>query len=295
MIVADNSHRISPEGIERIRQSKLAFWADPGKKARTKRNISKAVIEAFKDPITRHNFEEGNRRKWEDAENSQRIRENISAAVKKAHKDPTKHYRDPKVLRSKSRSMQRAWKEQAPEHRQNWVNAIGRTSRTPEARKRQSEISTGMWSEAPYRKQQSASRRAAWARPDVRKRRGIAMQQAATRPEVKERKSEAMKERWVKVNAILRAAAGAPKKPRGRQPGLSSDLKRRIELTAAFLRLNWSESAMSKFVYPETPATAYANTRKLASRHRVMIAALKQSFNRTDAQLMVGRYVAPNA
>lgn len=264
---------ISPEGLERIRQSKLKFWADPANRRRASRNISKAVTEAFKDPTKRKNMVEGNRRKYADPENRKLISRNISKGVIEAWNDPTKRFRDPKTLQAKSRSMKKAWKQADTSRRQAWTDAIGRTRRTPEMRARQSEITRDRWTDPDYRKRQSEARRQAWANSKSRQRRLRGLRLAQARPDVQEKKSSAMKERWAKMRSILRTGR-TPKRRGGSVRGrLLVDSARKIEVIARYKLRSESDGWIAKNWKEISGDHATADAvEKFIKRHRTHIA-----------------------
>jgi len=80
--------------------------------------------------------------------------------------------------------------------------------------------------------------------------------------------------------------ATTPKK-RGRKTGHSADTKIRIKLAAAFKKLNWTQKAMSTFVYRDTPQGAYLNTRGLFSEHRETIEGLAATMSVAEAESLV--------
>ncbi len=64
-------------------------------------------------------------------------------------------------------------------------------------------------------------------------------------------------------------------------------MKERMNLAAAFLKLGWSLNAMSRFVYKDTPLSAYSNMRSLMSDHRIQIAEINKAITLTDAERFV--------
>jgi hypothetical protein len=64
-------------------------------------------------------------------------------------------------------------------------------------------------------------------------------------------------------------------------------LERRIALVAAFRKLEWSLNAMSRFVYPDTPASAYSNVRNLMADHRTEIEQKKEAMTVSEAEGLV--------
>jgi len=64
-------------------------------------------------------------------------------------------------------------------------------------------------------------------------------------------------------------------------------LQRRILLAAAFVKVGWSLNAMSKFIYPDTLASAYSNMRNLMSDHRVEIDQKTEAMALSNAEDLV--------
>jgi uncharacterized protein YbaR (Trm112 family) len=95
--------------------------------------------------------------------------------------------------------------------------------------------------------------------------------------------------RWnEKLQKLVLLKARKPRKGRGsrrgRPSGRGPELDRRVNLAAAFARLGWSQNAMSRFVYPDTPNSAYANTRNLMADHRAEIEEKKKAMTANEAE-----------
>lgn len=79
----------------------------------------------------------------------------------------------------------------------------------------------------------------------------------------------------------------AMRKKRGRRPGRTPELERRIALVASLLKLGWSLNAMSRFVYPDTLASAYSNVRNLMADHRLEIEQKTKIMTLSEAEGLV--------
>lgn len=117
-----------------------------------------------------------------------------------------------------------------------------------------------------------------------------------------EKQRERDRKRHQRERDILRAARQAAKlRKRGRQPGpdkpttaRSVRRQERIDMAAAFGKLGWSERAMSRFVFKETPASAYSNMRNFISDYRVEFEEKKANMTLSDAKKVVEAAGAPS-
>jgi DNA-binding transcriptional regulator YiaG len=75
--------------------------------------------------------------------------------------------------------------------------------------------------------------------------------------------------RWDELKHLRGLAK--PKGQLGRKKGRGETLENRINLAAAFQKLEWNQRQMSEFVYSDTKQSAYANTRNLFADNRTEI------------------------
>ncbi len=84
------------------------------------------------------------------------------------------------------------------------------------------------------------------------------------------------------------------RRARGRPRGFSPQTLDRAHKAAAFLVLGWSLGKMSPYLFPETPASAYLNTRNFFHDYRPLVESKKQGLTPESAQAVVDRLDQPS-
>jgi hypothetical protein len=82
--------------------------------------------------------------------------------------------------------------------------------------------------------------------------------------------------------ARAKGITAEPKK-RGRHPGRGKELQNRIALVPLSTKY-WYQRQMSRFLYPDTFASAYTNTRSLWSDHRGEILTAADAMTKEQAE-----------